>query len=366
MRFLLSAIIILILNFSTRGQDLSSQKDRAESVYLRLRNINFVKNNEYFNPIVEGYTLIGYFIQPSLIYCLTDRLNIQIGAHLLNYAGSKKLAAPKLVFSTSYNLTKNSTLTLGTLNGSEKHRLADPHFDKERLYKYYTENGLQFVTVTDRIFSDTWVSWENFILKGDTTREIFTAGESFNFQSRNFRGNINFELPVQLQFKHYGGQISNYDDHVTTYFNMSAGVRINFDLADGDFGRASVEYDRFVFNELTRKGEIGITHGHADWFRLLYNYRSVGVSTSFWRSNDFYAPNGNPIYSSVSDYNSNLVIAGRSIWSSSVYVRSRPYEFFTIYLGFDLYYDVDRKKYDNSFAIHLYLNKLIKIAKMNK
>ena len=147
---------------------------------------------------------------------------------------------------------------------------------------------------------------------------------------------------------------------------MSAGIRVNLSLAGGDFGRASVEYDKFLFRELTRKGDIGITQGHANWFRLLYSYKSVGVSTSFWKSNDFYAPNGNPIYSSVSDYKSDFIINGRSIWSTSVYIRSQPYEFFTIYFGFDLYYDINRKKYDNSLAIHLYLNKLIRISRMNQ
>ena len=57
---------------------------------------------------------------------------------------------------------------------------------------------------------DTWVSWENYIFKGDSTREIFTFGESFRYTSSPIADFVHFEVPVQLQLKHHGGQISNY------------------------------------------------------------------------------------------------------------------------------------------------------------
>ena len=364
MRYLYSFIIFILFACITDGQEISEQTDRDGVLFLRLRNINFIKNNEYYNPIIEGYTLIGYFIQPSLIYCPTDKLDIQAGTHFLNYAGSARIDNPQIVFSTTYSFTENTSLTLGTLNGSDKHRLLDPHFDRERIYKYYTENGIQFITKNNHLFSDTWLSWENFIFKGDTTREVFTAGESFNYLSPLISETFTLEFPVQLQFKHYGGQISNYNSHVVTYFNMSAGLKVNASLSGGRLGYASVEYQNFLFNELTGRGEIGIKRGSGNWFRFLYGYKNLRVSTSYWHATDFYAPNGNPIYSSISDYRTNLIISGRSIWTNSLVLTARPYNFFSIYFGFDLYYDLDLRHFDNSIGMHLNFNKLIRLAKV--
>ena len=56
------------------------------------------------------------------------------------------------------------------------------------------------------------------------------------------------ELPVQLQFKHFGGQISDYPEHVTTFFNLAAGVRVNIDVADKRYGQAGFEYLKFLNN----------------------------------------------------------------------------------------------------------------------
>lgn len=361
MRYLFSLIIIFLFTGFIQAQEISDKNDLSESLYLKLTNFNFIKNNEYFNPLTEGYSLIGYFIQPSLIYRPTDKLAIQLGTHILNYAGSDKKIKPQMVFSTTYNIARNTSLTLGTLNGSDKHRLSDPHFDKERVYKFYTENGLEFITKNNNLFNDTWISWEHFIFKGDTTREVFTAGESFNYSSPFFSETFNIEFPVQIQFKHYGGQISNYSGHVITYFNMSAGARFNIKLADGRFGMASAEYDRFIFKELTSKGDIGIRNGTGNWFKVIYKYKSLGISSAYWRSTDFFAPNGNPIYSSVSDYNPGLIISGRSIWTNSVTLMTAPYDFFNLYLGLDLYYDTDLKHLDSSLALHLNFNKLIRL-----
>ena len=362
MRYLLYIITFGVFSGFLQGQEITEENIRAESLYLKIRNINFIRNNEYFNPVVEGYTLIGYFIQPALIYCPTDKLNIELGTHILNYAGSDKTIRPQMVFSTTYNFAQNASLTMGTLNGSDKHRLLDPHFDYERLYKNYAENGLELLTKNDRIFNDIWISWENFIFKGDTTREVFTAGESFNYVSPFVAESFNIELPLQFQFKHYGGQISNYPSHVITYFNMSAGIKLNARLAGGRLGSVSAAYDHFVFKELTAKGDIGITRGTGNWFRLIYNYKNIGLSSSYWKSADFFAPNGNPIYSSVSDYNTGLIISGRSLWTNSVTLSAAPYKYFNLYFRFDLYYDTNLKHFDNSLTLHLSFNKLIKLA----
>jgi hypothetical protein len=179
-------VIFALLAFSETNncQEKTDTLSGPGKVYLSLKNINFLKDNEYYSPVIEGYTLVGFFIQPSIIYMPSEKLKIRLGTHILSYAGAPKITQAKLILSTTYNFTENTALTIGTLSGSDKHRMADPHFNNERLYTSYAEDGFQMVTETEHIFSDNWLSWENFIFPGDTVREVFTTGESFRYTLR--------------------------------------------------------------------------------------------------------------------------------------------------------------------------------------
>ncbi len=363
MRYLLTISLILIFfTNSVTCQESTGSAGSNGNLYLNLRNINFIRNNEYANPIIEGYTLIGYFLQPEIVYLPSDKVTLRLGTHLLSYSGTNKFSLIKPVFSTSFNFSKNSTITIGSLSGSDKHLMFDPHFNKERLYNAYSEDGLQFTTRTDHLFSDTWLSWENFIFKGDNKREIFTAGESFRYSSSLIGDAFRFEIPVQLQFKHYGGQISNYPEPVETFFNIAAGSRVSIDISNKRYGMTGFEYLLFTGRKLTGKSTTGITYGYGEWYKLFYAYKKVDLGIGYWKAHNFFAPNGNYIFGCVSDYQENVTITDRKIITGSASVTFLPESFLELYLGFEAFYDVDLKRVDNSVTLHLSFDKLIKLA----
>jgi hypothetical protein len=364
-----SGLLILLLAtnfFPAFCQDKTSGSVSEGDLYLNLRNISFVKNNEYSNPIIEGYTLIGYFIQPELFYRPAEKLTLRLGAHLLSYSGTNKFSLIKPVFSTSWHFSEKTYFTIGSLSGSNEHRMLDPHFNKERIYNAFSEDGLQFRTSTDHYFSDIWLSWENYIFKGDNEREIFTAGESFRYKTSKFAELIRFEFPLQIQFKHYGGQISDYREHVETYLNIAAGTRAIVDIEESRNCSIGLECLAFFGNCLTANSASGIKEGYADWYKLFYSLMGLELETGFWKSHDFYAPNGNFIFSSVSDHIDNLVISDRKLITGSVNIRLPFKDFFEFYFAFDGYYDTDLRRFDNAMTLHLRLDKLIKITSMKK
>ena len=184
MRDLLSVFFALVLtNWSISGQIAQVEPVQNGDLSLRIKSISFVKDNEYTTPTIEGYTLIGFFFHPELVYSPSTIVTLRAGIHILKYSGQTKFSMIRPVFSASLNLTKNTLLTIGTLSGSDNHQLFDPHFNSERLYNAYSEDGLQITNMSNHFFSDTWISWENFIVKNDTTREIFTFGESLKYKS---------------------------------------------------------------------------------------------------------------------------------------------------------------------------------------
>lgn len=355
-------ISLLIFNFSISAQNNEDTGNQKGELSLRIKSINFVKNNEYFNPVTEGYTLLGFFFQPELVYKPSNKVTLRAGTHLLKYSGADKFSQIRPVFSTSLNLSDKTILTIGSLSGSDSHQMFDPHFNSERLYRAYAEDGFQLSTSTDHFFNDTWLSWENFIFKGDNTREIFTFGESFKYTSSTIADILQFEVPVQLQFKHLGGQISNYPEQVETFFNLATGVRINIDIKQQKYGQAGIEYLQFINNELNGESQSGISSGYGSWFGLHYINKYINIGARYWRAHNFYAPNGNPLFGSVSDYDVDVVVPDRKLITNHIYLTLLPESYLELFLGLDTYYDIDSKRMDNSIALHLNFDKLIKLA----
>ena len=155
-----------------------------------------------------------------------------------------------------------------------------------------------------------------------------------------------------------GGQISNYDEEVETYINLAAGPKLNFSIADNRFGTVSVEYLKFIYRQVPSE-PLALNSGHADWLRFHYNYKILSVMEGYWKSHDYYAPNGNAIYSSVSDYQVDVIVPDRKILTTSIYLSAHPVEGLELFFGMDFYYDMLRKKTDSSMALHLSFDRLI-------
>ncbi len=355
-------LALLLSTLTLQGQKGAGTMPQEGDLGLSIRSISFIRNNEYFNPITEGYTLLGFFFRPELVYTPTHKVTLRAGTHLLNYWGTENFAQVRPIFSVSLTVSKNTILTLGSLSGSDKHRLYDPHFSSERLYNEYAEDGFQLLTSGEHIFNDMWLSWENFIFKGDSTREIIAFGESFRYTSSQITDFMNLEIPVQVQLKHYGGQISNYPEPVETFFNLAAGIKLNFKIAQERFGRVSAEYQQFINREFNGESTSGISSGRASWATLSYSIKTISAGVSYWKSHDFYAPNGNAIYSSISDYQPDVVIPDRSLITNFISFDILPESFLELHLGLETFYDTDLKRLDNAVTLHISFDKLFRLA----
>lgn len=353
--------ILIFLSSLLLSQQTNEERDDKGSLSIDLESISFIRNNEYLNPVTEGYTMIGFFIRPAIIYSPGKKFSLELGTHISGFAGAEGLNNPQLVFSSTWKIAPKTRFIIGTLDGSDLHRMEDPLFYKEKLYTDFTENGFRFVNDYDRVFSDLWVNWENYISKGDSVRESFTAGLSFRYMPLKKAAIFSIEVPVSAIFKHYGGQISDYDAAAESYLNVSAGLRINADIADGRAGRAGVEYTQYLYTELTNSGNAGVTDGRASWIRLFYDFKYLSFCTSYWWSHDFFTPNGNPIYNSISDHLQGVIVHDREMWNNSLFVKLNPGGYFEFLAGFETWYDRGFKRLDNSLTIHLRFDKLINI-----
>lgn len=381
MRTLAFALIIFFLLIpAVKGQEDNETGDSRVPFALSVRSMNFFRNNEYFNQItgsdfrlsgelpanvdkslwIEGYTLPGFFFRPEVVYNPTEKISLRAGGHMLKYWGDGGFAEIRPVFSTSISLSESTTLILGSLAGPASHKMSDPHFNSERLYKDYAEEGLQITTNTSRLFNDAWISWENFIYIGDEEREIFTFGESFRYTLK-VSEYMDIEIPLQLQFKHFGGQVSNYPERVTTFFNAAGGLRLNADISGGKFGKAGLEYTHFLNSVIPPRDTYILNEGNASWWRLHYNLKRFCLGAGYWLADDFYAPNGNGIYASVFVFDSDYIIHKREIINASASIRFLPEDYLELFFGMETFYDVCGKKLDYALTLHLDFDRIFRI-----
>lgn len=360
------AFILWIAAVNSPAQESNALTLKEGDLFLNFRNISFVRNNEYSNPVTEGYTLIGWFIQPELVYRPVNKTELRLGAHLLSYSGTNRFSVAKPVFSTTWFFSDRTLFTIGSLQGSDSHMMLDPHFSRERTYTNYSEDGLQLVTRGNRIFSDTWISWENYIFRGDNEREIFTAGESFRYTPAGVSSTISLSFPAQVMFRHYGGQISNYPEPVETFLNLSAGAKAVLMINQEKNLSAGLEAHGFYGSSMRENASLGIDNGHAFWLKAVGTFTKAAIEAGYWTSKDYYAPDGNFIFGSVSDHLSNFVLSPRNLITGSLSFRSTPLGPLEFYFSLEGWYDTDLRRFDNAVTLHLRIDEMVKLVTVKR
>jgi hypothetical protein len=157
-------ILILFIPFIIYSQKINAQYypesfyqesklDSAQenSLLFRIENSNFLKNNEYFGDFIQGYTLIGYFINPKFVYYPAANAKIEVGAHLLKYSGIDEFSKVIPTLRFHFKASKSTDIVIGTLYGSANHETIEPLFRHEYFYTENIENGLQFLFDTKNL-----------------------------------------------------------------------------------------------------------------------------------------------------------------------------------------------------------------------
>ncbi|RLD58571.1 MAG: hypothetical protein DRJ01_12385, partial [Bacteroidetes bacterium] len=199
----------------------------SNKIFFTFDNTNFIKDNEYFNKIVEGYTFIGFFTNQKITYFPSKNIKIEGGVHLLKYSGLNKFTQIKPIFTFQYQ-HKDLSLLLGTIYGTLNHNLPEPVFSYENYFTNNIENGMQVLLNKTYLKSDTWLNWEQFILPSDTIQEKLTFGSSNLFFLSDTSNTIMLTIPLQVLIDHTGGQSTNTNSNIQTLVNSDFGFNIKY------------------------------------------------------------------------------------------------------------------------------------------
>jgi len=307
MNFIFLSIILLSFvsansqnNSSVYIQDYKIHETDTGKLFLQINNNNFIKNNEYFGPVVEGYTLLGFNLTPRLVYIPNSKLKLTTGANFLTYYGRENELEASLLLSFQYKLHPNLDFVLGNIYGTVNHRLIDPLLNFERFLDDNIENGIQFIWNSNRIFADLWLDWEQQIIQNDPYQEKFNVGLSTNFLIID-KENYSISVPFQNLIRHEGGQINaNNDEPLTTIFNNATGLSVTKPIESKFINNINLTTYIVNYQDLSPTKRQMYIDGTANYTTLELSNSFFDFTVGYWYGEQYVAPIGNPIFESYS------------------------------------------------------------------
>lgn len=289
-------------------------------------NINFIRDNEYQGKLTKGYTLPGFWIQPTFSYQPLKNLKVEAGVYLLRYWGANKY--PNLnysdiaewkgeqtqkgfhclpVFRVQMALSGNFNIILGTLYGKNNHHLVEPLYNEELGLTADPEAGIQLLWNTRPMDFDMWVNWESFIFQNDYHQESFTFGLSTRFKANRPTARTHVYFPLQMLFQHRGGEINPDAESrkIKTWLNAAAGVGTDIHLRNRFFTKLNLEAAATYFSQ--QSGDmLPFNKGYGIYAKATANIWRFRIQAGYWQCKDFITIFGNPLFGTISIHEEGL------------------------------------------------------------
>ncbi|GAC1381766.1 MAG: hypothetical protein NVS3B25_33430 [Hymenobacter sp.] len=270
----------------------------AGHLWLSVHAFTFFKDNEYFNKIVDGYTLFGTQLNPQLVYYPTHDLRLEAGVFVWKDFGNPILQQVRPTYRATW-MRGHNQFVFGNIRAHLNHGYIEPLFDFERVMLKPLEEGLQYRYLGKRLFLDVWVDWQRQQYRYSNYQEEIAGGLSSRFTLTRPCSSLQVVVPFQFTAQHHGGQIDTLRKPLQTLFNEATGVEVRWPV--GARGRA-----------LRFNGYLLGLQDHSFTFRLPYQYgralylnttletRYADVMLSYWQGSRFFAPLGGTYYQSLS------------------------------------------------------------------
>jgi len=360
-------ILILIISISTCNiiaqsfdnhllTDNKVYSSDTNKLFLEISNINYLKNNEYFGKVIEGYTLFGFNIAPKLTYSPNSKVKLSAGANLLSYYSREDETKVSILLSFQYKLLPKLDFILGNIYGTVNHKLIDPLFDYERYLYDNIENGIQFLWNGDRFTADLWLDWQQQIFYDDPFQEKFNVGLSSNYILVK-NDNDQLSIPFQNLIRHEGGQInSNRSAPLKTIYNSAVGLSYLKTTHSKYIHNIRLSSYWVNYQDLSITKQQMFIDGEGSYSTLELFNNSIDFLLGYWYGKQFVAPSGNPLFESYSRTNIFIEEPKRSIIMGKVSYHKDIVAGLNLGFRFDSFYDMDDSNLEYFWSILIVFN----------
>jgi hypothetical protein len=256
----------------------------------------FMKDNEYFNPIVEGYTLLGTTVKQGFYYTPTSKTKIYAGVAALWYDGDKSFNFIDPELSIQYNFNNHFSMIMGSLPSMQHHAITPMMLNSENFLTKPSEKGIEFLMDNKHLRWNTWISWEQFLHPYQHSQEYIYMGNSLEYIPIK-TDNFSLSLPLQFSIYHHGGQINDVWMPLLLMYNNAVGINPKLYV---NHSVISLAYYYLGYKDAASHQTQPFSNGDGHYISSMYASKHFNVSASYWQGYQFYAPEGEQIYSSVS------------------------------------------------------------------
>jgi len=266
---------------------------------VHFEHLNYLRNNEYFTKIADGYTLFGLHAIPELHYQVSPEFRLEAGAFVRIDYGNKGVKEIQPTFTARYS-KGNHQILMGTLDGGLQHQLIEPLYDFENQLTRRIENGFQYKFNGKKASLDAWVDWRNMIYSNSPVQEEILAGIRFEpvlLETRLLR----ITLSEQGTVYHKGGQIDISNLPLTTWFHNSLGTKIDINPGSGSFLK-KIQVQAFGVNFLDNSNQKKFKYSKSlsSYFNLSAETKWGTVMLSYWQTSAFPSYQGGKLYRTIS------------------------------------------------------------------
>ncbi len=274
-------------------------RDSTGQLLLSVKSFTFFKDNEYFNDIVEGYTLFGTQLNPQLAYYPVKGLRLEAGMFLWKDFGNPALRQVRPTFRATWKV-KNHQFILGNIKPNLSHSYVEPLFNFERVILNPLEEGLQYRLQANRAWLDVWVDWQRQQYRYSNYQEEIAGGLSSLLSLTRPESAVQLTVPLQFTATHHGGQIDTLDRPLQTLFNEAAGLQGRIMLGNRHRALRLDAYALGFQDHSFTAGQFPYKNGSAFYLNGTLETKYADLMVSYFEGHDFIAPLGGDLYQGLS------------------------------------------------------------------
>ena len=330
-------------------QHIDSTKSKILS--FQFESFSYIKNNEYFLKVADGYTLFGNIFAPKLTYQPAPNVQIEGGIFARKDFGNTAFSSIQPIFTVKIQ-KDSSQFLFGNLEGHLNHRLIEPLLNFERVILNRQETGLQYTKRKKNTFFDAWIDWQKMIYSGSNFKEEIFAGLSWNKKIIS-KPNFYLSIPYQITFQHRGGQTTRDTGQVITNNNTAVGLE------------AEWKFRGFVQKIKTQNYLVGFQQnanyhryfksGYGVYLNLTAETKLLNLMLSYWKSSGYLSDAGGDLYQSVGRTfrYGNVVEKDRNILIIRAMKDWEILDNLTLTFRFEPYFDFNNKAFEHSESLFL-------------
>ena len=341
------AIILLFAALLPCGLLSAADTLKAPQMALHVDGSLFFVDNEYGGNRIDGYTLPGFVLRPTVEWRLDKRVSLNGGLNWIHFWGNNGFPEGRLneVWPAATDSTRQVNITpglqarveftpwltmvMGSLVNEDGHGMPTPLYNSERLYASDPEAGMQFLVDTRYLKADMWVDWREFIWHFSPVNEVFNAGLSLTPQLP-LGDRWMVSLPLHGLVQHRGGEgLSDTTLTRTNYLNASAGLAVQYTRgafslsAEGHamhYSRSGGPEGVLIYDEwgCLKSEPLNYKRGWSAYGLLHVSLQEAEAALSYWTSEKFVPLMGSYLYSNVSSNTASLTFDRIELLSASL------------------------------------------------